>query len=84
MPENSPNNAKSIFQPGDAHRNLRNITDEQALLWVKIATEDYERRIKMGAGEGIARGLAQKTANVKVIGKRCYTFNSKAKFGRQA
>lgn len=55
-----------------AHQQLVNLSDAQAEKWVKLAEDDYVRRLNLGATEKNARDLAVKHANVKLIGNRAY------------
>lgn len=60
------------FNIDDAHINLKNLTPELALRWVKIATDDYFRRMKLGATEEFAKSFAKRRANTEIMGRRPY------------
>jgi len=65
--------SETAFNTNDAHNNLKNIDDEQAQQWVRIANDDFVRRMSIdGATEAQCKQFASKFANQKLIGKRPY------------
>lgn len=63
---------KAIFGIADAHRNLINLTESMAEKWVRLASEDYERRISLGVSSVQAKTFAERHANSQVMRSRPY------------
>lgn len=57
------------FRAEDAHKQLTNLTNEQAQQWVRVANMDYERRRKIGGSPGMCREKALRKANCEMMGE---------------
>lgn len=64
--------SKTTFTTIEANKNLKGLTLQEAQKWVKIATEDFERRLKLGGTQGTSKALAMRKANQEMIGRRPY------------